>query len=241
MDPIWYFIYIYSIVIFFVSITLGYFSQRITMKTFDKFSKIRSICGVTAVDFTTILLGKAGITDVRIVKIDGKLTDCYDPRNKIVRLSKSTVDSNSLAALGVCAHEVGHAVQHHNHNWLFVTRIKMVPVMNIFSKAFIPLVLVGSLLSFSAGLPDIGKYVLLFSTITYGLSFLFYLVTLPLEFDASRRAAKMMHDCDFLVPEEVTAAKKVLNAAIWTYISALVTSLLYFVKFLLYSRIFDRN
>ena len=241
MDTIWYVVYIASLLLFFPSLILGSISQRKTVVTFDKYAKIRSVCGVTAFELAQILLSKANITDVEIVQINGKLTDCYDPQNKILRLSDSTINSNSLSALGVCAHEVGHAVQHNKGMLLFRIRYNLVPVMNFFSKAFFPLMLVGSLLSFSLSLPNIGIYVLWGSVILYGLSFLFYLVTLPLEYDASNKAAYMLEDCEFLVKEEVLAARKVLNAAIWTYISALATSLLYFLRFLSYAKILDDN
>lgn len=241
MDSIWYVVYIASIFLFVPSLILGYIAQRKTVTTFDKYSKYKSVCGITAADFANILLSKAGINDVEIVKVNGKLTDCYDPSNKVLKLSESTYNSVSMASLGVCAHEVGHAIQHHEKMAVFSIRSAIVPVMNLFSKAFFPLVIIGSLLSFTFNLPNIGIYILWGSVIMYGLSFVFYLVTLPLEYDASNRAIKLLKDCSFFLPEEIAISKKVLNAAIWTYITALITALLYFIRFLSYAQIFDRN
>jgi len=241
MDTIWYVVYIASILLFFPSLILGYIAQRKTEKVFNEYSKYKCLCGVNSSELSSILLSKAGITDVEIVPINGKLTDCYDPSNKILRLSDSTRNSQSIAALGVCAHEVGHAIQHHNKMTFFTIRLIIAPISNFFSKAFFPLMIIGSLLSFTFNLPNIGIYVLWFSVIMYGLSFVFYLVTLPLEYDASKKAVAILNDCSFFVPEEVQAAKKVLKAAIWTYVSAILTSLLYFVRFLSYSRILDKD
>lgn len=232
MDTVWYIVYIASIVLFFPSLILGVIAQNKTVSTFEKYSKYKSICGITAQELSLVLLANAGVKDVRIEEINGKLTDCYDPKNKVLKLSTSTINSTSMAALGVCAHEVGHAIQDNQKMFTFRLRSAIVPVMNFFSKAFVPLILIGSLLSFTFYLPQIGLYVLWASVISYGLSFIFYLVTLPLEYNASKRAGEILTKCDFFTPEEVQASKKVLNAAIWTYVSALATSMLYFLRFL---------
>ena len=146
-----------------------------------------------------------------------------------------------MAALGVCAHEVGHAIQDNQKMFTFRLRNAIVPVMSLFSKAFFPLMIIGSLLSFTFYLPQIGIYILWGSVISYGLSFIFYLVTLPLEYDASRRAGEILAKCEFFTPEEVQASKKVLNAAIWTYVSALTTSMLYFLRFLSLAQILSKD
>ena len=240
MDSTWYYVYIVSVLLFVPSLILGTIAQRKTVSTFDKYSKYKSICGVTAVDFVTILLSKAGITDVEIVQINGKLTDCYDHRNKILRLSDSTINSISMTSLGICAHEIGHAIQHHEKMTYFSIRNAIIPVMNIFAKAFCPLVIIGSLISFSFNLPHVGIFVLWGSVILYGISFLFYLITFPIEFNASKRAVELLKNCDFFLPEEIEVSKKVLNAAIWTYISALISALLFFINFLSYDQVYER-
>ena len=241
MDKIWYIVYILSIVLFLPSLVLGWIAQSKTVSTFDKYSKYRSVCGVKAQELALVLLANAGVTDVKIVEINGKLTDCYDSKNKILKLSSSTINSTSMAALGVCAHEVGHAIQDNQKMFTFRLRNAIVPVMSLFSKAFFPLMIIGSLLSFTFYLPQIGIYILWGSVISYGLSFIFYLVTLPLEYDASRRAGEILAKCEFFTPEEVQASKKVLNAAIWTYVSALTTSMLYFLRFLSLAQILSKD
>lgn len=241
MSDIWYIVYFLSIVLFIPSLILGVVSQNKTVSTFEKYSKYTTLCKITASELSLVLLANAGIKDVKIEQINGKLTDCYDPRNKVLKLSSSTINSTSVAALGVCAHEVGHAIQHNRNMFVFRLRTILVPIMNFFSRAFCPLVLIGSLLSFTFYLPNIGLVILWGSVISYGLSFLFYLVTLPLEYDASKRAGEILEKCDCFTPEEIEGSKKVLNAAIWTYISALATSMLYFLRFLSLARILDND
>lgn len=208
---------------------------------FNKFKDVHTSAGVTAAEFTQKLLKQANIDNVTITKIGGNLTDCYDPRKKVVKLSASTYDSTSISALGVCAHEVGHAVQDNRKMFLFRLRIFFVPIVNIINGLYIPLIFVGSILAFTFMIPTVGYYIVLGSVIAYGASLLFYFITLPLEYDASRRALAMMKEMNTFTETELAQAKQVLKAAIQTYIAATLISLIYFLRFLSYAMIFTSN
>ena len=209
--------------------------------TFNRYSRTLSNSGLTGYSVAKKLLDDAGIKDVKIVQTGGRLTDCYDPKKKQLRLSTATINSSSVAAIGVCAHEVGHAVQDHNHMFLFKLRIFIVPIVNLVNRAFIPLILLGSILGFTIYIPVVGYYIVLGSVIAYGASMVFSLVTLPLEYDASRRAIKMLRQTGAFSEDELKHSSKVLKAAIQTYISSTLTSVAYFLRFLSYAMIFARN
>ena len=183
----------------------------------------------------------AGIEGVDIVQINGRFTDCYDPRHKVVKLSTATYGSSSVAALGVCAHEVGHAIQDAKGSFLFRLRLALVPVINFVSKLFVPLVLFGSILSFVLYIESVGYYITIAAVILYGASMIFYMLTLPLEYDASKKAVQLLRDTGTLTGGELDSAKKVLKAAIQTYVAELVVSILYFLRFLSYAAIFNKE
>lgn len=208
---------------------------------FNKYKETQSSAGITAAEFTEKLLKNAGITDVDVAKTKGNLTDCYDPRHKVVKLSDSTYNSTSISAIGVCAHEVGHAVQDNKKMFLFRLRIAIVPVINIINTLYIPLIFVGSILAFLFLIPTVGYYIVLASVIAYGASLLFYFITLPLEYDASKRALKMMKEMNIFSDTELSQAKEVLKAAIQTYVAGMLISLIYFLRFLSYAMIFANN
>ncbi len=207
-------------------------SQAKVNSTFEEYSKHFSRSGITAAKLSKKLLENAKISDVDVVKVGGNLTDCYDPANKVVKLSDSVYNSSSIAALGVCAHEIGHAVQHARKNLMFQIRRIVIPITNLVTRAFIPLVLIGSILNFMFFIPSVGYYMVLISVISYAGSLLIYFVTLPLEYDASKKALKMLGETETLDATEITEAKRVLTAAIHTYIAAFLTSLVYFLRFL---------
>ncbi len=237
----WTLLYIITIILILPCFIYGVITQNGVYSTFEKFSKVSAKSGITASELSQKLLNASGIDNVEVVNIDGKLTDCYDSKHKVVKLSTSTYLSSSVSALGVCAHEIGHAVQDKNKNVLFKIRTFLVPILNFFTRAFVPLILIGSILSFGFYLVSIGYYIIWASVILYGLSFLFYLVTLSLEFDASKKALKLLEETGTLDSEELDQAKKVLSAAAKTYIAAFLTSLLYFLRFLSYAMIFARR
>ncbi len=203
--------------------------------TYAKFSKNRCSSGLNGFEVASRLLRANGINDISIGQVRGQLTDHYHPKKKIVNLSQSTYDSNSVAAAAVAAHEIGHVMQKHDGHLLYRIRTAIVPIVNFGSYLAMPLVLVGLLLdAYSAiAVPDIGFKVAMVGVILYGGSLLFALVTLPVELNASKRAREMLLEQGVLTEEEIKDAKKVLSAAAMTYFVSLLTSLVYFLRFLL--------
>lgn len=194
--------------------------------TFAKYSRIRSHSGLTGAEAAERILHRAGIYDVSIERVQGQLTDHYDPRRKVLRLSDSVYDSNSISAIGVAAHECGHAIQHQNAYGPLKIRGALVPVANFGSAIAWPLILIGLFLTGSQILIDIG--IILFST-----AVLFQLVTLPVEFNASRRAVGKLGELGILHYEELNQSKKVLNAASLTYVAAAAATILQLLRLIL--------
>lgn len=235
----WTLVYVLATILLLPAFIFGVISQNLAVSAFNRHSKSLAYTGITARELAEKLLEKAGIKNVEIVNINGRLTDCYDPRNKIIKLSNATINSSSIAALGVCAHEVGHAIQDHNKSFLFRLRIWIVPIINFISGMFVPMIFLGSILNFTFMIPTVGYYMIFVSVILYGASLLFHIITLPLEYDASKKALAMLKETETLSTTELESAKQVLKAAIYTYVAELVTTLLYFIRFLSYARIFD--
>lgn len=196
--------------------------------TFKKYSRVPNMKGMTAQDCAMAILQSAGIFDVRIERIRGNLTDHYSPNEKVLRLSDSVYGSTSVAALGVAAHECGHAIQHQQDYAPLKLRSVSVPVANIGSKLSWPLILIGLLLGYM-GLARAG--VLLFTFVVF-----FQLITLPVEFDASGRALKILGGQGILTGSELDGASKVLKAAALTYVAALLSSVLQMLRLILLTR-----
>lgn len=197
--------------------------------TYRKYSKIENARGMTASEVAERILKGAGISDVRIERIEGELTDHYDPKNKVVRLSEGVYYSTSVAAIGVAAHECGHVLQHYNGYLPIRVRNAIVPVVNFGSNLSWPLILLGVLFGLTK-LVDIG-------IILFTLVLLFQIVTLPVEFNASKRAISVIRDTGILYGEEITGAKKVLNAAALTYVAGVIATALQVLRlFLLFGR-----
>lgn len=193
--------------------------------TFAKYRRIRSASGLTGAEAAARILRAAGITDVQIRAIPGSLTDHYDPRTKTVSLSQDIYGQTSLAAVGVAAHECGHAIQHAVHYTPLEMRCAIVPVANLGSSLSWPLFLIGLL----AGIrPLTTAGIVLFS-----LAVLFQLVTLPVELNASSRALRMLEGTGILGVSEVKGARKVLTAAALTYVAALAASILQLLRLLI--------
>lgn len=196
--------------------------------TFKKYSAIRNARGMTGAEAARAVLNANGVTDVRIEYVSGNLTDHYDPKNKVIRLSQDVYDAATPAAVGVAAHEAGHAAQYAANYLPIRIRAAIIPATNIGSKLSVPLVILGLLLP---GLRIFAPYTEFFNLIAwigvacYSLCVLFQLVTLPTEFNASRRAVTAIERCGLLLPEEQQGAKKVLKAAALTYVAALSASL----------------
>ncbi len=197
-------------------------------RTYRKFSEHFNRRGLTAEAVAAQILREAGITDVRIERVGGSLTDHYSPKEKVLRLSDSVYGSASVAAIGVAAHECGHAIQHKVGYVPLNLRAASVPIANIGSRLSWPLILLGLLLGFT-GLAQVG--VLLFSFVVF-----FQLITLPVEFNASGRAMSVLSERGILMGEELQGAKKVLSAAALTYVAALFSSVLQLLRLILLTR-----
>lgn len=192
-------------------------SMRVN-STFKKYSTMFNSRGMTGQTCAEALLRSAGIHDVRVERVSGNLTDHFDPKAKVIRLSDSVYSSNSVAAIGVAAHEAGHAIQHNVGYFPIKIRQMIIPICQIGSNLAMPLVLLGIFIGMT-GLAEIG--LLLFS-----LSAVFQLVTLPVEFNASRRALEYLENGAGLNMDEMKASKKVLSAAAMTYVAALAVAII---------------
>lgn len=201
--------------------------------TYAAFSEENVRSNMTGYDTAVRLLRANGIYDVQVGRVRGKLSDHFNPKKRIVNLSQTTYGDNSVAAVAVAAHEIGHVVQKERGYLPYKIRTALVPLTNIGSYLALPLVLIGLFLDLWANQADYGFYVALVGVGLYGLSTLFTLVTLPVEFDASRRAKQMLVEEGILQEDELYGAGKVLSAAAMTYVAALATSLLYFLRFVL--------
>ena len=201
--------------------------------TFKKYSQQLSIRKITAEQAAQRVLASNGITNIRIERVSGNLTDHYSPNEKVLRLSDSVYGHTSVAALGVAAHECGHAIQHHVGYAPLKLRSLSVPVANLGSKLSWPLLLIGILLGFTS-LAMLGVF--LFSFVV-----LFQLITLPVEFNASRRAMTVLQEANILYGEELTGARKVLTAAALTYVAAVASSILQLLRLMMLVRRNDRR
>lgn len=199
-------------------------------RTFQKYSRIRSHSGMTGREAAERLLHANGIYDVTVQHVAGNLTDHYDPRNKTLNLSDSTYASTSVAAIGVAAHECGHAVQHANGYAPLKIRGSLVPVANFGSTLAWPLILIGFLIQGNASVLLINLGILLFSA-----AVLFQIVTLPVEFNASSRALKSVETNGILYTEEVADTRKVLRAAALTYVASAASAILQLLRLILIS------
>ncbi len=237
----WTLVYIIAAIMILPAFIYGGISHVMATNTFEKYAQNSANKAIPAHELTKKLLQNAGVEDVEIVRINGHLSDCYDPRNKVIKLSDSTYNSTSIAAAGVCAHEVGHAVQDANRSLFFRIRAALVPFVNFISKLYIPLIFVGAILGIATTLVSFGYVLTWAAIIMYGANTLFYFVTLPLEYDASKKALLLLEDTGDFTGGELDSAKRVLKAAIQTYISTLIVSALYFLRFLSYAMIFNRK
>lgn len=202
--------------------------------TYRKYSRVRCRCGMTGAQAAQRILQMSGINDVQIQHISGDLTDHYDPSKKILRLSDSVYGSQSVAAIGVAAHECGHAVQHQKGYLPLKIRSALVPAANIGSKIGLPLVILGLILGIGFELPGGGYFSLAQIGIwVFALAVLFQVVTLPVEFNASSRALKMLGNYGIMNSDEVDDCKRVLGAAALTYVAAAASSILQLLRLVL--------
>ena len=193
--------------------------------TYRRFSRVKNSRGMVAQDVAAQILQRSGIYDVRIERVRGNLTDHYSPHEKVLRLSDSVYGSTSVAAIGVAAHECGHAIQHHVGYAPLKLRSASVPIANFGSKLSWPIILIGLLMGYMQ-IAQIG--ILLFAFVVF-----FQLVTLPVEFNASRRALAVLSGNNILWEEEMRGARKVLTAAAMTYVASLFSSILQMLRLIL--------
>lgn len=196
--------------------------------TFNKYSKVRSYSGMTGREAAERVLQSAGIYDVRVEHVSGNLTDHFDPRSKVLRLSDATYGSQSVAAIGVAAHECGHAIQHARGYAPLSFRSALVPVANFGSTIAWPLILLGFLFS-----GETSAFLLNLGILAFSLAVLFQIVTLPVEFNASRRAMQVLGDTGMLYGDELSAARKVLTAAALTYVAGAASAILQLLRIVL--------
>lgn len=218
----------YYLILVVPALLISLFAQAKVKSTFAKYSKVQSQRRISGAQAANFLLRENDITDVRIEGVAGNLTDHYSPSDKVLRLSEPVFNKTSIAAIGVAAHETGHAIQHAKGYGPLWLRSALVPVANIGSSFGPTLAILGLVLSFGI-LVDIG--ILLFAC-----SVAFYLVTLPVEFNASRRAIAILRSTGTLSEEELEATKKVLSAAAMTYVASALTAIASFLRLVLISR-----
>lgn len=227
------FFYDPTFIILIPALLLAVWAQIKVSAAFSEYSKVRSATGFTGSQLAMRLLDSAGIYDVRVESLPGHLTDHYDPRTKVVRLSSSTYASPSVAALGVVAHEIGHAIQHAEKNPALVFRTILAPVANLGSSLAWILFIMGLVFA----LPALWQ----FGIVLFALAVLFSLITLPVEYDASRKAMKLLRENIMMSEEELKGVKKVLSAAALTYVAATAMSILQLLRMLLIAGAFGRR
>ena len=220
------------IILYIAVLIIPLIAQINVSSTFNKYSKIANSRGLTADQVARMILDANGLHHVQIEHIKGKLSDHYDPKANVVRLSDSTFGQRSVAAIGVAAHECGHVCQHAENYGPIVLRTKLVPVTNVCSHLWYIILVIGVLLSSLT----IGTGLIYLSIAMFAAVVIFQTVTLPVEFDASKRALKTLANDGILEPSEVPHAGKVLKAAALTYVAGLLSSILQLLRLLLSTR-----
>lgn len=212
---------------------LGLYAQSKVKSAFNKYSKVRTERNISGAQVARELLDAQGLYDVIIERVPGNLTDHYDPRNKVLRLSEGVYDQPSVAAAGIAAHESGHALQHAVGYKALGLRTALVPATQFSSKLAPTLFFIGFMLNLFIG--QFGLYLAWAGVALFAIAVLFTLITLPVEFDASKRAKKMLVTQNILFPDEMDGVNKVLDAAALTYVAAAITAigqLLYYISIL---------
>lgn len=211
-----------------IGVVLSLVASARVKSTFNRYSQMRNSRGMTGAQSAEQVLHGAGIYDVRIEHVRGNLTDHYDPRNKVLRLSDSVYGQTSVAAVGVAAHECGHAIQHAKGYAPLRFRNVLVPVANFGAKIAWPLILIGLLIN-----SESSWLLMQAGIIAFSLAVLFQVVTLPVEFNASSRAIRVLADRGIMFGEEIVAAKKVLSAAALTYVAGAASSILQLLRLII--------
>ena len=211
-------------------VLLSLWASASVNSTFQRYSKQFSRRGITGAQAAERVLRANGVSGVRIERISGDLTDHYDPKTNVIRLSDPVYGSTSTAAIGVACHEAGHAVQYAQSYGPIKLRAAIIPITNIGSKLAMPLILIGLLLTFAE---DFSYFFVYLGIACFGLSLVFQLVTLPVEFNASRRAMVALEEGGILTPDEQKGARKTLTAAALTYVAATATALAQLLRLIL--------
>ena len=226
--PYYYFDWTY-VVLVLPCVILALWASANVNSTFKRYSSVASMRRITGAQAAQRVLSANGVTGVRIERVSGNLTDHYDPKSNVIRLSDNVYDSVSVSAIGVACHEAGHAVQYAQHYAPIKLRAAIIPITNIGSKLAMPLILLGLVLSVfmeaSYGFVYLG-------IACFGLSLVFQLVTLPVEFNASRRAMQAIESVGLLTEDEQRGARKTLSAAAMTYVAATAVSLAQLLRLL---------
>ena len=218
----------WSMILVIPGLLLGLWAQMRVSSAFRKYSAVHARSGMSAEDVARSMLNQAGCGNVSIRSVSGNLTDHYDPRNNTLRLSDGVYGSSSVAAIGIAAHECGHAMQQHEGYAPLVLRSALVPVVNLGSNLYFPIFLLGLLFSWEP--------LIYVGIACFALTLVFSLVTLPVEFNASGRALRVLDQQGYLSSEEMDGARAVLNAAAMTYVAAAISSLLQLVRLLIIAR-----
>ncbi len=228
----------WSILIVIPAMLFAFWAQLQVNSTFSKYSKTPTRSGQTAAEAARRLLDANGLHGVTVNRIPGRLTDHYDPRTRTLNLSEAVYDSASAAAVGVACHEAGHAIQHADSYAPLALRMQIIPLCRIGSGLAMPLFLIGLIF---AGFPMLGGWLMLAGIACFSLATLFQLVTLPVEFNASRRALAGIEENHLLAEDELPGARRVLRAAAMTYVAALATSLASLLRLILIAMSSRRN
>ena len=222
------FFYDWTFIIIIPALILAAWAQMRVSSTFNKYSKISSINGYTGAQVARMLLDAEGLFEISVEMTEGRLTDHYDPKKRVMRLSREVYSGNSVASMGVAAHETGHAIQHQKRYTPLQIRSSIVPVVNFSSNISWGLFILGFMFG-SSYLINIG--IVLFIAVVF-----FQMVTLPVEFDASNRALRILEHKNILYSDELKGARAVLSAAAMTYVAAAITAVLQLVRLILLSR-----
>ncbi len=218
----------YYLILVLPCILLAMYAQSKVTSTFNKYLTLNSVKGFTGAQVARRILDLNGLTNVTVECIEGRLSDHYDPTKKVVRLSREVYTGTSVSSIGVAAHETGHAIQHSTAYFPLRVRTGIFPVVRISSQLAMPLAVLGLILSLPALLD--------FGIVLFSATVLFQLVTLPVEYNASKRAVDILDSTGVLMDDEIPACRKVLNAAALTYLASALTSLMSLLRLILISR-----
>ena len=224
--PFFYYYYDPTYILVLIGAVLSLWASATVKSTYNKYSRVYSYSGLTGAQAAAQILRQAGIYDVRIEYVSGNLTDHYDPKARVLRLSDSVYGSNSVAAIGVAAHECGHAIQDQEDYVPLRFRSAFVPVANLGTQVAFPILLLGVFLGSSHFLIQVGLLCFFFGV-------LFQLITLPVEFNASGRAVRILRETGMMSDDELSKTKKVLSAAAMTYVAAAAASILSMLRLII--------